>query len=65
MLAGPLIHLEERARPLSGTWVQDSRYGRQVKVTHVVAAASELMSSRCLAYLVRIKHVGRQARASA
>ncbi|HET9721281.1 MAG TPA: hypothetical protein VFP55_14465, partial [Solirubrobacteraceae bacterium] len=34
VLVGPLIHLEahERARVL-GTWVTDSRYGPQVKVS--------------------------------
>lgn len=33
-LVGPLVHLEERERArISGTWVTDSRYGRQVKVT--------------------------------
>ena len=34
MLVGPLIHLEERERAhVIGTWVDDSRYGLQVKVT--------------------------------
>ena len=33
-LVGPLVHLEERERArVTGTWVDDSRYGRQVKVT--------------------------------
>ena len=33
-LVGPLVHLEERERArIVGTWVQDSRYGPQVKAS--------------------------------
>ncbi|PZS15037.1 MAG: hypothetical protein DLM64_00560 [Solirubrobacterales bacterium] len=58
VLVGPLVHLEqsERARVI-GTWVDDSRYGRQVNV----AQARPLPPSdreALTAYLLRIKHVG-------
>ena len=34
VLVGPLVHLEERDRArIVGTWVDDSRYGLQVKVS--------------------------------
>ena len=34
VLVGPLIHLEERERAhVVGRWVDDSRYGMQVKVS--------------------------------
>ena len=34
VLVGPLIHLEERERAhIVGTWVDDSRFGPQVKVS--------------------------------
>jgi exodeoxyribonuclease V alpha subunit len=58
VLVGPLIHLERRERAhIRGQWVDDSRYGLQVKVAEARplppadAAALE-------AYLRRIKHVG-------
>ncbi len=58
VLVGPLIHLEERERAhILGTWVQDSRYGRQVKVTEarpLPPADAETLT----AYLCRVKHVG-------
>ena len=39
VLVGPLIHLEERERAhVVGTWVQDSRYGPQVKVSEAAPA---------------------------
>ena len=60
VLVGPLIHLEERERAhVSGTWVQDSRYGRQVKVTQASPLPpSDTDAEAVLAYLVRVKHVG-------
>ena len=57
-LVGPLVHLEEgeRAR-IVGDWVQDSRYGRQIKVTQASPLAPE--DPETLAgYLRRVKHVG-------
>jgi exodeoxyribonuclease V alpha subunit len=58
VLVGPLIHLEERERAhVAGSWVDDPRFGRQVKVT----AATPLPPSdveTLTAYLVRVKHVG-------
>ncbi len=58
VLVGPLIHLEERERArVIGTWVDDSRYGLQVKVSQarpLPPADAETL----IAYLRRIKHVG-------
>jgi exodeoxyribonuclease V alpha subunit len=58
VLVGPLIHLEERERAhVVGTWVDDSRYGLQVKVTEarpLPPADPETL----IAYLRRVKHVG-------
>ena len=60
VLVGPLIHLEERERArVVGTWVDDSRYGPQVKVTEATPlppADAEAL----VAYLRRVKHVGRK-----
>ena len=60
VLVGLLIHLEERERAhISGTWVQDSRYGRQVKVSEAhPLPPSDDDADTVLAYLVRVKHVG-------
>ncbi len=57
-LVGPLVHLEEgeRAR-IVGDWVQDSRYGRQVKVAQASPLAPEDPET-LIGYLRRIKHVG-------
>jgi len=58
VLVGPLIHLEERERArVIGTWVDDSRYGLQVKVTEArpLPPADE---ETLIAYLRRVKHVG-------
>ncbi|MGH2915069.1 MAG: AAA family ATPase, partial [Solirubrobacteraceae bacterium] len=57
-LVGPLVHLEvgERAHVL-GEWVNDSRFGRQVKVVQaqpLPPSDPELV----VAYLRRVKHVG-------
>jgi exodeoxyribonuclease V alpha subunit len=59
-LVGPLIHLEARERAhVIGSWVQDSRYGRQVKVTQASPLPpSDTDADAVLAYLVRVKHVG-------
>ena len=60
VLVGPLVHLEdhERARVV-GTWVQDSRYGPQVKVTEATPLApTDADGPVAIAYLVRVKHVG-------
>ena len=58
VLVGPLVHLEERERAhVIGMWVDDSRYGLQVKVAeaHPLAPTDE---ATVVAYLRRIKHVG-------
>ncbi len=58
VLVGPLVHLEERERAhVIGMWVDDSRYGLQVKVTeaHPLAPTDE---ATVATYLRRIKHVG-------
>jgi exodeoxyribonuclease V alpha subunit len=58
VLVGPLTHLEARERAhVIGTWVDDSRYGLQVKVTEarpLPPADAEALG----AYLRRVKHVG-------
>jgi exodeoxyribonuclease V alpha subunit len=57
-LVGPLVHLEERERVhIVGTWVDDSRYGRQVKVSEarpLPPQDPEVLTG----YLRRVKHVG-------
>ncbi len=60
VLVGPLIHLEERERArVVGTWVQDSRYGPQVKVSEAhPLPPSDADADAVVAYLVRVKHVG-------
>jgi exodeoxyribonuclease V alpha subunit len=58
VLVGPLVHLEERERAhVRGTWVNDTRYGPQVRVSeaHPLAPA-DVDSLRAL--LVRVRHVG-------
>jgi exodeoxyribonuclease V alpha subunit len=58
VLVGPLIHLEERERAhIVGTWVDDRRYGLQVKVTEATPLPPS--DARTLtAYLVRVRHIG-------
>ncbi|HEX8976283.1 MAG TPA: AAA family ATPase [Solirubrobacteraceae bacterium] len=57
-LVGPLVHLEERERVhVRGEWVNDSRYGRQVKVAEARPLPPEDPQSLVL-YLKRIRHVG-------
>jgi exodeoxyribonuclease V alpha subunit len=64
VLVGPLIHLEERERAhVIGTWVDDSRYGLQVKVSEarpLPPADRETL----IAYLRRVRHVGAKRAAS-
>ncbi|MGZ4293554.1 MAG: SF1B family DNA helicase RecD2 [Solirubrobacteraceae bacterium] len=57
-LVGPLVHLEqgERARIL-GDWVNDSRYGPQVKVSEARPLPPQDPAT-LTGYLQRIKHVG-------
>jgi exodeoxyribonuclease V alpha subunit len=58
VLVGPLIHLEERERAhVIGTWVDDSRYGLQVKVDEA-RPLSPTDTETLVAYLRRVKHVG-------
>ncbi len=58
VLVGPLSHLEQRDRAhVLGTWVDDSRYGPQVKVTQATPLAPADAESVIL-YLKRVKHVG-------
>jgi exodeoxyribonuclease V alpha subunit len=58
ILVGPLVHLEARERThVTGTWVDDSRYGPQVKVTQ--ARPLPPSNPEALAtLLVRVRHVG-------
>jgi exodeoxyribonuclease V alpha subunit len=58
VLVGPLIHLEERERAhVVGTWVDDSRYGMQVKVLEATPLPPTDVESVTI-YLRRVKHVG-------
>ena len=58
VLVGPLIHLEPRERAhVIGTWVTDSRYGPQVKVTEARPLPPTDLPT-LTAYLCRVKHVG-------
>jgi exodeoxyribonuclease V alpha subunit len=58
MLVGPLVHLEERERArVSGQWVNDSRYGPQVKVAEARPLPPEDPQA-LVVYLKRIRHVG-------
>jgi exodeoxyribonuclease V alpha subunit len=58
VLVGPLTHLEERERAyVLGAWVDDERYGPQVKVVEawpLPPSDAETLT----AYLRRVKHVG-------
>jgi exodeoxyribonuclease V alpha subunit len=57
-LVGPLVHLEEGERVrIVGDWVDDSRYGRQVKVSEARPLPPEDPAA-LTSYLRRIKHVG-------
>ena len=57
-LVGPLVHLEERERVhVTGTWVNDSRYGAQVKVSEARPLPPQDLET-LVGYLKRVKHVG-------
>ena len=58
VLVGPLVHLEERERArVVGTWVNDSRYGDQVKVSEALPLPPSDAAS-LESYLCRVRHVG-------
>jgi exodeoxyribonuclease V alpha subunit len=58
VLVGPLGHLEQRERVrVIGTWVDDPRYGPQVKVSQATPLPPVDPESVTL-YLKRVKHVG-------
>jgi exodeoxyribonuclease V alpha subunit len=58
VLVGPLGHLEARERAhVVGTWVDDSRYGPQVKVADATPLPPDDEESVSL-YLKRVKHIG-------
>ncbi len=57
-LVGPLAHLEERERIwVTGAWVEDQRYGRQLKVTEARSLGPGDPEA-LISYLRRVKHVG-------
>jgi exodeoxyribonuclease V alpha subunit len=57
-LVGPLVHLEERERAgVVGMWVNDARYGPQVKVSQARPLPPEDPQA-LIGYLRRVKHVG-------
>ncbi|HEY5188117.1 MAG TPA: AAA family ATPase [Solirubrobacteraceae bacterium] len=57
-LVGPLVHLEERERVrVTGIWVNDSRYGPQVKVSQAHPLPPDDPEA-LVGYLKRVKHVG-------
>jgi exodeoxyribonuclease V alpha subunit len=60
VLVGPLGHLEERERArVVGAWVQDSRFGMQVKVSEAQPLPpSDDDADAVIAYLHKVKHVG-------
>ena len=65
VLKGPIGHLEERERvQVSGTWVEDPRYGRQVEVAEALPLAptdpAELEE-----YLRRVRYIGARRAQSA
>ncbi len=58
VLVGPIGHLEQRERAhVVGAWVDDSRYGPQVKVTQAIPL-SPVDAESVVLYLKRVKHVG-------
>src|SRR3954447_2263519 len=58
VLVGPLAHLEERERArVAGEWVDDPRYGPQVRVRSATPLAPS-DEEALLAYLRRVHHVG-------
>jgi exodeoxyribonuclease V alpha subunit len=60
VLVGPLIHLEARERArVMGSWVTDSRYGPQVKVSEARPLAPT-DAAALTSYLRKVTHVGRK-----
>jgi exodeoxyribonuclease V alpha subunit len=58
VLVGPIGHLEQRERVrVQGAWVDDARFGPQVKVTQAIPLAPADAESVAI-YLMRVKHVG-------
>jgi exodeoxyribonuclease V alpha subunit len=58
VLVGPLVHLEARERAhVIGTWVNDSRYGPQIKVSEARPLPPQ-DAEALVAYLRRVRHVG-------
>jgi exodeoxyribonuclease V alpha subunit len=58
VLVGPLSHLEEHERAhVVGTWVDDRRFGLQVKVSEA-RPLPPANADMLVAYLRRVKHVG-------
>jgi len=58
VLVGPLVHLEERERVhIVGRWVDDSRYGLQVKVS-LAQPLPPSDAETLVLYLRRVKHIG-------
>jgi exodeoxyribonuclease V alpha subunit len=59
VLVGPIAHLEERERAhVTGAWVHDPRFGRQVRVAEAHPLPPE-GADAAMAYLRRVRHVGR------
>ncbi|HEY2439147.1 MAG TPA: helix-hairpin-helix domain-containing protein, partial [Solirubrobacteraceae bacterium] len=57
-LVGPLVHLEEGERAhVVGAWVNDSRYGPQVKVSEARPLPPD-DADALVTYLQRVKHIG-------
>lgn len=58
VLVGPIGHLEERERArIVGTWVTDSRYGEQVKVSEAHPLTPN-DAGAVATYLKRVEHIG-------
>jgi exodeoxyribonuclease V alpha subunit len=58
VLVGALGHLEQRERVrVQGQWVDDVRYGPQVKVSQAIPLAPADAESVAI-YLMRVKHIG-------
>src|SRR5947209_15281430 len=58
VLVGPIGHLEQRERAhVEGQWVDDARFGPQVKVSQATPLAPADAESVAV-YLMRVKHVG-------
>jgi exodeoxyribonuclease V alpha subunit len=58
VLVGPLIHLEDRERvQVVGEWVEDARFGRQVKVSEAIPLPPS-DAEALIGYLRRVRHVG-------